>query len=74
MAKLFKCDKCGEQTTDPLSVMIAFERTPEEIQALMAADDAPLGMEKYYAQVSVVNKNLDLCRDCYDEFKKEYYG
>ena len=72
MAKLFQCDKCGASVTEPLRVRLTFERTPEEIQALMAAQDMPLGSEHIIKQASMVNKHLDMCRKCYDRFVAEY--
>lgn len=74
MSRLYQCNKCGENTVEPLRVKIVFERTPEEIKELMAAQNMPLGSEHIVKQASIVEKHLDLCRKCYDKFKKEYYG
>jgi hypothetical protein len=73
VAKLYSCDKCGASISGPLRVKIVFERTPEEIQQLMAAQNMPLGTEHIVKQASLVQKNLDLCHKCYGKFKKDWY-
>ena len=70
--QLYECDICKKTTTEPLRVRITFERTPEEIKELMAAQDMPLGSEHIIKQASMVNKHLDFCRKCYDKFVETY--
>lgn len=74
MAKLYKCDKCGEHTTEPLRVAATMERTPEEIREIMAANElVDNAYDRYRAkQASLVNKHLDLCRKCFDKFREDY--
>ena len=70
--QLYECDICKKATTEPLRVRITFERSPEEIKELMAAQDMPLNTEHIIKQASMVNKHLDMCRKCYDKFVSEY--
>ena len=72
--QLYQCDKCKKQTTDPLMVCIMFDRSPEEVTELMAANNFPATEEarEKMKDGSVVTKDLDLCRDCYDKLKSEW--
>jgi len=72
MAKLYSCDYCKKSVTEPLRVKIIFERTPEEIKELMAAQNMPLGSEHIVKQASIVERHLDLCRMCYDKLVQEW--
>ncbi len=78
MSEIRICDVegCKKQIAaqDALEVAIVFDRTPEEITQLMAAQDAPDCPHARLAvrEVSAVSKELDMCRSCYDDFKQKY--
>jgi len=72
--RMYKCDKCGEVIgeNEVLKARIGYDRTPEEIDQLMEKYRGNTRQE--IIKYSRVQKELDLCKECYDKLKKEYFG
>lgn len=74
--KLYVCDgkKCGKQIKEDevLKIYVAYERTPAEINELLGS--APRGTSFEMMKLkSMVYKSFDVCKGCYNKFKKEFF-
>ena len=78
--QLYQCDKCSKQATekDIQYIMVAFYRTDEEVNQLLEAKRAqnPNGCFSFESirEASVIQKKLEVCKDCYVQFKKDYFN
>ena len=76
MSSLHLCDKCKKQITEAevLLIRVDYVRTPEEIDQLM---QSPMFKDCFPAEVksrSAIRKDMEVCRDCYNQFKKDYFA
>ena len=74
--QLFKCDKCGKTMGEDIAqrAIIAYYRTKEEIEQLAQSEEY-LGMPiPMIIEKSKVVRKFDLCKDCYEAFKQDYFA
>ncbi len=76
MSAIRSCDKCDKSIKEKevLNIEVAFVRTPEEIDQLMASPNFKDCSREEVIMRSVVFKKLEVCKDCYVQFKKDYFG
>ena len=72
MSRVYECDICKENTTDPFWAKVAYERTQEEVTNLLAMNDRTEAARDEMREASIVAKEFDLCEKCHRELKQKY--
>ena len=76
--QLYQCDKCGKQITEAevQIILVKFYRTDEEVNQLLEVA-IKRGERVSFAdmqEISAVEKSLEVDKDCYNTFKKDYFN
>jgi len=73
MAQMFKCDKCSKQIESEIFyVLIGYIRTEAEIKELLINKSMQIneGTIDRMREASKIIQLLEVCKGCYDEYKK----
>ena len=73
MAQMYKCDKCNKQIDKELFyIVLGYIRTLDEISELLEVKRMPVNEDTIERMrlASQVTNVLEVCKVCYDEYKK----